>query len=269
MRKFLLFLFAVCYLQTGIGQNNKNQEVDIVSHTVELGETVRMISRKYLVSPTEIYKLNKFAVDGVSQGQVLQIPVPRKESVFQQEETPSENTSESEQAEIKNDEPIAEKPITVKKVKSEKQNSVTVIDHNSQTDHTVLAGETLFSLSRMYNISVDEIKLSNGNGLKKGLKVGQIVKIPGTKTLGENESSLGSDVTPSAEVNFAQSKSVTNETIVSDETETISHKVVAKETLYSLSKKYKVTVEDIKSQNPELANHGLQVGEILKIRINK
>jgi LysM repeat protein len=210
MRKFLLFLFAVCFLQIGICQNNKNQEVDIVSHTVELGETVRMISRKYLVSPTEIYKFNKFAVDGVSQGQVLQIPVPRKEPVFQEEETLVENTSESEQAEMKYEEPIAENPKSVIKSKSEKRNNVTVIDHNSQTEHTVLAGETLFSLSRMYNISVDEINLSNGNGLEKWFKVGQIVKIPGTKTPGENESSMGSDLTPSAEVNYAQPESVTN-----------------------------------------------------------
>ena len=72
--------FIVCSLCNGFGQNRKkDQEVDIINHEVQLGESVRLISKKYLVDPAEIYKLNKFAVEGISQGMVLKIPVPRKE----------------------------------------------------------------------------------------------------------------------------------------------------------------------------------------------
>lgn len=254
MKKFVLFLMVVCFFQTGICQNKKDQEVSIVSHTVQMGETVRMISRKYLVDPSEIYKLNKFAVDGISHGQVLQIPVPVKEPVYQQEETIAPEVPEPQSQQ--------EKP------SSEMKNGVTTIDHELQSEHTVVNGETLYSLSRIYNISVDEIKMSNGDALNKGLKVGQIVKIPGTKIISNEASSIGSAVTPSASVNVEnRDKPITE--VSSDASEIISHKVVHKETLYSLSKKYNVTVDEITAQNPELAQHGLQVGEILKIRINK
>lgn len=281
MRKFVLFLFVVCLFQNGICQSKKNQEVDIVSHTVQLGETVRMLSKKYLVDPGEIYKLNKFAVNGISQGMVLQIPVPRKEIPVQEEQPVAEETPQNE---VRSEEqPVAEvekptrdeaersvaKPAPKTVVKDKK---VTVIDRDSQTEHTVEAGETLFSLSRKYNVSVDEIRMSNEGGLKKGLQVGQVIKIPSTKTLGSNESSIGSDVTPTNEVEKA-SKSTEVKTVeviapVSSEENTVTHKVEPKETLYSLSKRYNVTVDDIKSQNPAVVKNGLQIGQTLTIRKN-
>lgn len=254
MKKFVLFLFVVCLIPSGICQNKKDQEVSIVSHTVQLGETVRMISRKYLVDPSEIYKLNKFAIDGISQGQVLQIPVPVKEPVYQENEPAVNDVPE---VEIKQEQTMPKKEI-----------GVTVINHDSQSDHTVVHGETLYSLSRMYNISVDEIKMSNGDSLNKGLKVGQIVKIPGTKTLGIEESTVGSAVTPSVSIQSEKANSV-NESGSSAESSSVLHKVAPKETLYSLSKKYNVTVDDIKAQNPQVAQHGLQIGQILKIETTK
>ena len=260
MKKYVLFLFIFCLFQSGICQNKKDQEVSIVSHTVQMGETVRMISRKYLVDPSEIYRLNKFAIDGVSQGQVLQIPVPVKEPVYQ-EEQPSvpevPEVPEVPKPQIQNEKPVGEK-----------LNGIEIIDHTSQSEHTVVNGETLYSLSRMYNISVDEIKMSNGDALNKGLKIGQIVKIPATKIISNESSSIGSAITPSA-INNQEKINKPNADILSNESQIISHKVERKETLYSLSKKYKVTIDEITAQNPELAQHGLQVGEVLQIRINK
>lgn len=272
MRKFVLFVFVACVFQSGICQNKKDQEVVIVRHTVQLGETVRMISRKYLVDPSEIYKLNKFAVDGISQGQVLQIPVPKKAPVVQQEEPMTESSPEvQQQTESRDIEADAPKPKSVAKAKSAKEKAVasetvTVIDHDSQTEHTVKPGETLYSLSRQYNISVDEIRMSNGDTFKNGLKVGQVIKIPSTKNLGEGESSIGTAVTPSKEVAPVTSEPATTKSEASVSSEAVTHKVAPKETLYSLAKKYNVTAEDIKSQNPEVAKHGLQVGQILTIQ---
>lgn len=275
MKKIVLLFVALVLFQTTWAQN-KNQDVDIVSHTVQLGETVRMLSKKYLVDPAEIYRLNKFAVNGISQGMVLQIPVPRKEPVIQQEEPVQE---EAPQEVVQNDPPPAEEPVKPKakpaktKPTPPKEQTLTVVSRDSETAHTVEAGETLYSLSRKYGISVDEIKMSNGDALKKGLKVGQVVKIPTTKTIDSTDSSIGSTVTPTKEVSV--SKPV--ETQVSEPVAatpeatsggTISHKVAPKETLYSLSKRYGVTVDDIKSQNPDIARHGLQIGQTLTITKN-
>lgn len=270
MRKFVLFFAAICLFQIGFAQN-KNQEVDMVSHTVQLGETVRMLSKKYLVDPAEIYRINKFAVNGISQGMVLQIPVPRKEPVIQQEEAAPENTSETvtpTETQSEYQEPSAEKPkAKTVKTKAPKE-QITVIDRDSQVQHTVEAGETLYSLSRKYGISVDEIKLSNG-GLKKGLKVGQVVQIPSTKAIDSTESSLGTTVTPTREVTPEKSEpKPENTTDNSGSGAVVTHKVEPKETLYSLSKKYNITVDEIKAQNPDVAKHGLQIGQTLTITKN-
>src|SRR5688572_32957057 len=45
------------------------------------------------------------------------------------------------------------------------------------TTHKVAAGETLYSLSRKYGVSVAELTKANPE-VKAGLKVGQVVKIP-------------------------------------------------------------------------------------------
>jgi LysM repeat protein len=54
-----------------------------------------------------------------------------------------------------------------------------------------------------------------------------------------------------------------NENKVQDK---ILHKVVGKETLYSLSKLYNVSVSEIMEQNKFLKNKGLQVGQTLTIK---
>lgn len=181
MRKFLLFLLAMGVFQTGFGQfKKKEQPVTIVSHQVKLGETVRTISKKYLADPSEIYRLNKFAVEGVSEGMVLQIPVPIKDNPKAK--------------------PVVEEPQESIATESPESDQVTVIDRSVQIDHTVQSGETLSSLSRKYGISVDEIKMSNEALQTKGLKIGQVIKIPSTRTLSENEASIGSDVVPASEV---------------------------------------------------------------------
>jgi LysM repeat protein len=48
----------------------------------------------------------------------------------------------------------------------------------------------------------------------------------------------------------------------------IIHKVMGKETLYSLSKLYNVSVSEIMEQNKFLTNKGLQVGQTLTIKNN-
>lgn len=49
-----------------------------ISHRVQMGETVVLICKKYLVAPDDIYKLNPDAVNGISQGMVLKVPADKK-----------------------------------------------------------------------------------------------------------------------------------------------------------------------------------------------
>ena len=98
MKKIFMAFFAICILSNTFGQNKKkDQEVDIIDHQVQLGESVRLISKKYLVDPGEIYKLNKFAVEGISQGMVLKIPVPKKEVAVKEVVSAGNNDTASNQ----------------------------------------------------------------------------------------------------------------------------------------------------------------------------
>lgn len=254
MKKFWIFLFFSSAVLNLSGQNKKDMETSIVNHPVQLGESIRLISKKYLVDPAEIYRLNKFAVEGINAGMVLKIPVPRKEEVAVQEQVP-----------VPTSEPVHEKTQNLRDestsiaVVENKSQTVTVIDRNSTIVHTAKPQETIYGLSRKYAISVDEIRLTNPQ-LKGVLKTGQLVKIPSKRALDHNETSLGSGETPSRDVLKLNSNT--------ENTKLIQHTVAPKETLYSLSKKYSVSVEGIRRQNEALLKNGLQIGQVLTIGKN-
>lgn len=245
-----------------VAQNRKkDQEVDIIDHQVQLGESVRLISKKYLVDPAEIYKLNKFAVEGISQGMVLQIPVPRKEGAPEKEIASGEMAPNELNGSVPtNDksietETIAENPIPNSEIKK-----IVITETKTEVNHKVTPKETLYSLARDFNVSVDDIKANNPEVVKKGLKIGQIIKIQTEKSIDIQQSTSVAETKPSQIKDNTTNN--TSKSIVKH------HKVQPKETLYSLSKKYNVTVDDIKMQNDELLKNGLQIGQTLIIKTN-
>lgn len=107
--------------------------------------------------------------------------------------------------------------------------------------HLVSAKETLYSLTKLYNVTEAELEKSNPGLLANGLKIGDQIVIPSKKAI------------------------ITNSTVPSSNTQnTRTHQVEAKETLYSISKLYNVSVEDLEKLNPEIRD-GLQIGFSLKI----
>lgn len=99
--------------------------------------------------------------------------------------------------------------------------------------HQVEAKETLFAISRRYQTPVGEIVKSN-ESLKSGLKAGQEIFVP---FIGEESVPAGSDL----------------------------HKVASGETLYSISKKYNVSIGELKTWN-SLRGNDLSVGQALIIK---
>lgn len=266
----LLFLMVFVGLQVSGQNRKKDQEVEIINHEVQLGESVRLISKKYLVDPAEIYKLNKFAVDGISQGMILKIPVPKKdEPVAQQEEIRPDPEPVAEQPrETPAEKPVAAKP--TKKAEPVKTNTEPVVYERTSDTHTVVPKETLFSLSRKYGVSVDEIKAANPELQHGGLKVGQVLQMPPANNNGQSAEVAVTEKAVPEKKQTPKSTTVTTEPVAEisspSTAETITHVVAPKETLYSLSKKYGVTVDEIKQQNPTLLNKGLQIGQTLTIK---
>ncbi|MFN6945902.1 MAG: LysM peptidoglycan-binding domain-containing protein [Cytophagaceae bacterium] len=106
--------------------------------------------------------------------------------------------------------------------------------------HKVDPKETLFALSRRYNVSVDEIKKENPD-VENGLQINQLLRIP-----------IGTYKEPVATTTAATGK---------------THELQAKETLYSLSRMYNVSVDDLKKANSGLDQNDLKIGQVLVIPV--
>ncbi len=228
------------------GQNISNdQQFDIVSHEVQSNESVMIVSKKYLVDPAEIYRLNRFAINGISQGMVLKIPVLRKDISIPVVTTVDKPSPEV--APVISENKIEEKPI-VKSLENTVDKATVAVDDLSQINHVVEPKETMYGLSKKYNVSVEEIKLNNKELLFEGLKIGQVIRIPSKNVLVSTESKP-LNKQKKAEIEFR-------------------HKVEPKETLYAISKKYNVSIDEIKQHNEFLLLNGLQIGQTLIIKSN-
>ncbi len=114
--------------------------------------------------------------------------------------------------------------------------------------HQLEAKETYFGLSRHYNIPVKQIIAANGN---KSLKVGDTVQIP-----------MGSHEPTNTSANAAQQQP--SQPLVLAQGEYTAYKVGKGETLFTISKRFIISVESIRRANG-LSGDSLKIGQILKI----
>ena len=105
--------------------------------------------------------------------------------------------------------------------------------------HIVKEKETLFGISRAYNVSQKGIAAENPD-IFAGLQVGMVLKIPSEPVMDE-----------SAETNETE--------------EYFNHVVQEGETLYFLSGKYGIDVLEIERANPDISITDMQVNQVIKI----
>ena len=122
----------------------------------------------------------------------------------------------------------------------------------AQKTHTVDAKESLFSIGRKYDVHPRELANYNNIPFETGLTIGQVLKIPTKKTMA-----------PVAETPAAPQPTTTTVTPTvptpSKGSNPVYHTVVKSEGLYGISKKYNVTIEEIKKWN-NLNSDGLVEG---------
>ncbi len=116
---------------------------------------------------------------------------------------------------------------------------VIVIGGAKYAIHDVVKGETLYSLAKRYGVTIDDITSVNAT-LSEGLKAGQRIKIP------LKVEKVADNSTPKSQL----------------------HKVVKGETLYSLSKLYNLTIEELREANPHIKK-GLKAGQLIEIPCKK
>ncbi|MNU98507.1 Muramidase-2 precursor [compost metagenome] len=123
-------------------------------------------------------------------------------------------------------------------------------------EHTVAKGETAFSVAKKYNCSVDDL-LKYNPGIDKGLKVGQVLKVIIAPTSEQANPTVKPTEKPAV---TAPSVTFTDTVLV--------YEVKNSETLYTLSKRFMVPVNDLQKFN-NLKSTTIKSGDVLRIPLKK
>ena len=132
--------------------------------------------------------------------------------------------------------------------------------------HTVQKQETLYKISRMYAVHVDTI-ISKNPGCENGLKVGQRLKLENAVPLIQVDL-LSVSVEENTREVPKPSEEVKSKFIISFKDSIISHLVLPTETIHSISKRFMIPVETLRSLN-NLNSNKLQTGQSIKIPLKK
>jgi membrane-bound lytic murein transglycosylase D len=273
-------------------------------HNVKPGEDLWMISQRYGVQVKRLRKFNRLSDNSVTAGETLWLSAKRpKDAEHMKESTPvaEVNNKETfnwpddqpapvvasakpmevpvivsqpvkeENEGLKKEDPMKEQPAStdsLEKIEAEKQKmlesemlqavkdtssirvtvptNVTIADDikvtpkSDRTEHVVQPKETLYGIANLYHIGVMDLVNWNNLNIQDGIKPGQRLKLYGE--------------VPDSEPVIQQPQQL----------EEILHEVKATDTLYSVARKYGVTIKDLMDWNGK-KDFNLTVGEKLKI----
>lgn len=123
-------------------------------------------------------------------------------------------------------------------------------------EHTIKRGETLYAISKMYNVSIDDICKLNP-GARKRINAGDKLLIPQ-----KNKKTTPKTTQPSnkKEKNTTKQKKSDTDTPVY-----IYHTISSGETLYAIAKRYNTDVESIIRSNPGIKPTKLAKGAVIRV----
>ncbi|WP_170854701.1 LysM peptidoglycan-binding domain-containing protein [Cellulophaga fucicola] len=198
------------------------------THPVKRGESLESISKTYNVAIDDILIYNKEIKKGqkLSPNTILIVPMDKKMAAV--------TASLLEEKAVEQEKPIR------------------FIEHKAKKR------ETLYSLSKEYNVTEDDIKRYNKQLYSEQLKKGTVLKIPVYKKVAASTTVINST---------DGSNTIANTVVTYEDTpdKFINYKVKKRETLYGISKQFKVTQDQIKKYNKSLYSDDVKKGMTLKI----
>ena len=196
-------------------------------HTVRTGDTLYAIARTYGVSEQTLLRCNPGAADGLRVDQSIKIP-------FQAEALSEPQTRTAPAARTS---------------REEKRLKKTFIEHR------VEAGETLYAISRRYEISVDTILEDNPETDARHLRIGQTLLI--------RKKSIGRTDEATAQREMESYAERLNERAESAGEDYVYYVVQPHETIYSLSRRYGMTEAAFVALND--LHDGLKAGAVIRV----
>jgi membrane-bound lytic murein transglycosylase D len=233
---------------------NKKNKGKVHYHIVQPGETLWSISQDYGIKQKKLMHKNRMRdSEQLKVGRVLWLRFIRPKDIpveYSNVLQPQTTQAASQQVSIEPEKTIeqrVERPRTVE-VPLKDDNEVFIEPtplrrlENTATDtvitHKVKYQETFFAVSKEYGVEIDEILEWNNLQVTNGLQIGQELKL----------------MVPKTRFKKAEPKN-----------EVITHEVQKGETMWAISRKYGVEVEDLKMWNNK-ADNTLSLGEKLIIR---
>lgn len=144
---------------------------------------------------------------------------------------------------------------------------ISINNSNYYAKHIVVKGETLYGISKKHKCTVSDLKAINPELVSEGISIGQVLKVP-TETIDlTNVTSIPNgelviqDPVEIDSISQTQNVSPFKDSI-------IVHTVLKHETLYSVSKRYMVSINVIKELN-DIKHNSVKVGDKLKIKVKK
>ena len=233
-----------------VGQVLKIPSIETTTlYIVKEGDTLYSISRKFNVSVDDIIRINNLNSNLIALGQELFIPVPG-DGDFVLYEVVSGDTLYS--ISRKYDVDIQ----TIRDINNLSNNNLSIgtllkipIDVNPGTGdystYIVKSGDNLYRISKLFNMSVSDLKKINDLD-NDSLYVGQVLRVV------DNNIDTNLDGLSCYGENYK-------------EVEYVLYRVVSGDSLYSISRRFGVSVDDLIKLN-NLSSNNLNVGDVLKIR---
>jgi membrane-bound lytic murein transglycosylase D len=240
-------------------------------HRVQQGETLWTISQKYGVQLKKLKKYNRLESGSVTPGETLWLsakrpkdagkidsdaavvqvdnsetfnwaadPVTQSDVLPTKIETPVHIEPPVEAVGIAEEVPMTDSiktPTPIQETVAPEKDSVFSITVK-KTEHVVVAGETLYAIAHKNGVGVMDLVNWNSLDLQHGIKVGQILKLSDSQHVAEDEKV--------------------------SQPEEIVHEVRMNDTLYSVARKYGVTIKELMEWN-EKKDFSVTVGEKLRV----
>ncbi|MBP3920557.1 MAG: LysM peptidoglycan-binding domain-containing protein [Bacilli bacterium] len=208
-------------------------------YTVKSGDTLYSIANRYGVSVDDLRRYNNLNSDVLSIGDQLMIPVGQitEEIIGTDYDTYIVKSGDTLYSianrygvnvdELRNINNLSNDILIVnQRLLIPKGYEIIDTEVTNYINYIVKSGDTLYSISRNYGVSVDELRQIN-NLVSDNLSVGQVLRIPSS--------------------------------------ETTIYTVKNGDTLYSIARKYNLSVDELKALN-NLSGNFLSVGQVLNVR---
>ena len=263
------------------------------TYTVQKGDTLYSIANKLGTTVNELKSLNNLSSNNLTVGQLLKIPTQYVSDDEYEIYTVKSGDTLSQIA-VNYNTTVAE----IKALNNLNNNTLTIGQSlkipssvTTPNTYTVKKGDSLYSISNKFGITVDQLKNYN-NLTSNTLSIGQILNIPTIEEDTETETTITTYAVKSGDslykiannynttVDAIKSlNNLTSNTLqvgqilnipTSQEVEQVptsdyfNYNVISGDSLYSIAQKYNTTIDEIKNLN-KLTSDLLTVGQTLKI----